>query len=447
MNVPCARLARRWCWQFCVLSAVLLVSQFPNAMATTFTHVNLHPEIQMYSYPAASSNGAGSVRDRAPTFGAYSGLDEKNSPVFFAGTGFDPSRRGSFLAITNTSEDVPAGLDPARYLVTSLRVETTLLGSLIYQPLNYVLPYDNTVDDSLVLTTVGDDDAGRPMEMYGLGFQGDYSTASFESAASDPKLFQLGDVRWKTYGAGDPEFDPAEPNAISPYQYFAVDADGRDAENAVYGGYSATEHGGVTAQFTPSPFAIGNLYDAPDTEASPGTLLENGDVFVFEPNLDDVGIVDYLQLNLAQGYLGFSFSSLHEPAGHEGTVPYPDFYLDDLDVGTNPNGAAPRFELSVTVLDPFAPGDFDRDRDIDDDDYHTWRNQVGNSVVIPGSDADGNADGIIDAADYVVWRKNLPGFSGTGSAHAAIPEPSAVLLAMMAGAFLGTVRRRFRQGS
>jgi hypothetical protein len=430
---------RSWLVAATATTLVVIAGAGPASFATTYIHVADHPEIQMWSYPAATANGAGSVRDRGPTFAAFSGLNEQHEPVFYEGDAYDPARRGSFIAITNTAANVPAGLDPARYQIDSIKVTTTLLGSLIYAPLGYVLHYDGTLDDSAALTSVaGDSDIGRPMEMYGIGWQGDYKTVSFQSGDADPSHFNLGDVRWKTYTPSDPEYDPATPNSISPYQYYAVDTNGADAENAVYGGYSATAAGNVTAQFTPTPFAVGKLYEPNGAEAAAGKLLANGDKFIYEPSLTNGGMVSYIQSSLSHGSLGFSFSSLHQPAEHEGTVPYPDFYLDDLDVGINPNGAAPRIELQVMVLDPFPVGDYDRDRDVDADDYAAWRVEYGSAAIPAGHGADGNGDGFVGPADYVIWRQNVAA-SGEGAEHAAkiVPEPGVVSLLVSICALVG----------
>ncbi|HEY4232336.1 MAG TPA: PEP-CTERM sorting domain-containing protein, partial [Lacipirellulaceae bacterium] len=53
--------------------------------------------------------------------------------------------------------------------------------------------------------------------------------------------------------------------------------------------------------------------------------------------------------------------------------------------------------------------------------------------------ADGNGDGIIDAGDYIVWRDHLGASVGSGagassSAVSAVPEPSTLLLGLMAAA-------------
>ena len=435
-----------------VWSAVCLsLTTLQTAAATDpILFLNEHPEIQMWSYPAGSANGPGSVRDRAPTFGAFSGFDEQTQQaVFFSGTGLDPSRRGSFIIAADTSADVPMGLAANRYHVESLRITATVLGSLVFPP-DFVLPYDNTIDDSIALTTGGGDDPGNPIELYGIGLQGDYDTIEF--TGTNPDALQLGSVRWRQYREGEEGFDPNLPladQAFAPYQFYAIDAAGRDAENSVVGGYSATEPSNTTDQFTPEPFAIGKLYNEQGVEYAPGINFSNGDVFVFEPDLTDERIMAYVQQSLAQGHLGFSMSSLHQPAGHTGAVPYPDFYLDDLDVGNNPDGAAPSIELTVTIRDELLPGDFDNSGYVDTLDYDLWRSQFGSS----GPAADGNLDGIVDIADYTVWRDNL----GTGTPPSgvlylgatSVPEPSAIqlasvlgLIAMCCGWFDSSIRAR-----
>lgn len=407
-------------------AALALAALACSGHAQAIMHTNEHPQIQMWSHPAGSANGAGAVRDRAPTFGGFSGADpDTGESVFYPGTGLDPSRRGSFIIASDTRGDVTPGLNPSRYQIDSLRVTTTLLGNLIYEPLGYVLEYDNTLDDAPSLTTGGGDDPGRPIEMYGIGLQGDYETIGFDSPDSD--ALNLGDVRWRPYREDEPGYDPEDPGALAPYQFFALDAQGRDAENSVAGGYSATEPDNATDPFTPTPFAIGKLYDDEGDELSPGALMESGDTFVFEPDLSHPGVLEYVQRSLSEGHLGFSFSSLHEPSGHTGTTPYPDFYLDDLDVGPNPDGAAPTIELQVTLLDQLVAGDYDGSGAVDQGDYQMWRSQYGSS----GPGADGAADGVVNAADYVLWRDQLHARGPAQASPVAVPTPSGQQLVMM----------------
>lgn len=409
-------------------SVVLLTSlALTPASAVTIAHDNPHPEIQMWSYPSGSANGAGAVRDRGAIFSSFSSTDlETGEPVFYREDGLSPSRRGTFLIATNTSSDIEPGLAPSRYQIESLRITVTLLGSLIYADGGMVLPYDNTLDSAESITIGSDDDAGHPIEMYGIGLQGDYETIGFETAPVD-NAFQLGDVRWRRYREGEAGYDPALPptsQATAPYQFFAVDAVGRDVENSINGGYSATEPSGETDRFTPTPFGIGKLYDSEGVERAPGSLTDTGDQFVFEPDLTNPGILSYLQNSLAAGHLGFSFSSMDQPAGHDGTIAYPDFYLDDLDIGYNSDGAAPRIELVVSILDPLQPGDFDGNSTVDADDYSLWKQQFGTA----GPEADGNGDGIVNLADYTMWRDNLSPAAIALSNSIAVPEPSSVFV-------------------
>jgi sugar lactone lactonase YvrE len=84
------------------------------------------------------------------------------------------------------------------------------------------------------------------------------------------------------------------------------------------------------------------------------------------------------------------------------------------------------------------PGDYDRDGDVDPDDYARWRSAYGGQVT-PLSSADGNGDGVIDAADYTVWRDNLPGV--VEMTASAAPEPAAALL-LLGGLVGGALGRR-----
>jgi hypothetical protein len=92
-----------------------------------------------------------------------------------------------------------------------------------------------------------------------------------------------------------------------------------------------------------------------------------------------------------------------------------------------------------------APGDYNRDGNVDQADFNLWRSTFGSQ-----SDprADGNQNGIIDAADYVVWRKHN-GTTGAGAfvltpvdfPAATVPEPPAILTVLSVAAVLVTVTR------
>jgi hypothetical protein len=79
----------------------------------------------------------------------------------------------------------------------------------------------------------------------------------------------------------------------------------------------------------------------------------------------------------------------------------------------------------ILTAGPPLAGDFNRDGQVDSDDYYEWRRLNGKTIaggILLGPD--GNADGRVDAADYVVWRKRA-GSAGVGSTSlTTVPEPS-----------------------
>lgn len=98
-------------------------------------------------------------------------------------------------------------------------------------------------------------------------------------------------------------------------------------------------------------------------------------------------------------------------------------------------GTDQKYGLAWWHGDPYIPGDFNGDGDVDGDDLSQWEEDYG---MNGGSDADGDGDS--DGDDFLVWQGNF----GTGvlSAATAVPEPDAGMLAMM-GLLLAVRRRRW----
>ena len=100
---------------------------------------------------------------------------------------------------------------------------------------------------------------------------------------------------------------------------------------------------------------------------------------------------------------------------------------------------------SVNLPPPAAPtGDYNENGIVDAADYVLWRKTLNQSVTA-GQNADGNANGTIDAPDYDFWRARfgniVPG-SGASLGPSAVPEPSAIVLALLAvGAFAARRKR------
>jgi hypothetical protein len=103
---------------------------------------------------------------------------------------------------------------------------------------------------------------------------------------------------------------------------------------------------------------------------------------------------------------------------------------------TNDVGAGFAFDLLFGNA-TFASADFDGDGDIDGNDLMVWQRNVGVGTTRATGDADGN--GMVNAADLTVWRDQFGFMASTAPATAAVPEPGAAVLCVMA---LACFRRR-----
>jgi hypothetical protein len=96
-------------------------------------------------------------------------------------------------------------------------------------------------------------------------------------------------------------------------------------------------------------------------------------------------------------------------------------------------------ELPTMPWSVLAPnsGDFDGDGDVDGGDFLTWQQQLGGTGDLS---ADGNGDDVVDADDLATWRQQF-GPTSQIAAGGAVPEPAAVLLALLGGLGLARFRR------
>lgn len=102
-------------------------------------------------------------------------------------------------------------------------------------------------------------------------------------------------------------------------------------------------------------------------------------------------------------------------------------------------------QLTTTGLVSVAlAGDYNNNGVVDAADYVAYRHSLGSTGT--GLAADGNANGVIDAGDFDMWRSHFGQAvgAGTGVGAAAVPEGSAVVLAVV-GAAISMLGRRGRR--
>jgi hypothetical protein len=274
------------------------------------------------------------ARGSASVYGAYGSYD-----YVAQGYDFDDRHAQVFLDFDTTSI-APPGHGAANYQVGPLSVR------LVVNENNAFL-YDPT-PDSLASFTGGepDSDLGRPLELFGVGYQGG-STAStfFENSPYITGTYQ------QTNGV----------NVIKGRRNaFALDFVGglpRDISNNVEEGFAV------------QPWAVGEIPGYADyfgelvsQPLSPGAAVPYDSVVTFQVNLSRPEVRAYVQQALNVGRLRFMVSSLKEysySAG--GGAPsgggFPSFYTKENFNHQPTNGVylAARLEADVTIQAPPVP--------------------------------------------------------------------------------------------
>ena len=328
--------------------------------------------LDRWMYPFNVSPG---TRIQAPTFGAV------------GSEGFD-ERDGQLVLAVNTAEfGIEPGLQPSQYRINSATLTLTeTFGGYRYDP-----TYDSytTYLDSRSALSKPDGDAGRPIELYGVGFRGDFTAFVFpDGISADPPGFGSA----SEFG-GD---------GTSSRNVFAADASGQDVSNNV----DALANG--EDGFDPTPFAVAKMF-LDEVELSPGDEVTARTSWVFEIDVENAAIQSYLANSLSAGQLGLTVSSMHETGVQGVGDPFPN-------PATSNHFA---FDGPVLLLDVTAGlvdrcGDFDRDGDIDSADRTKqtvgWTGAIaGDSGGATFADGDCDADGDVDTADQTGLIQNWTG--------------------------------------
>jgi MYXO-CTERM domain-containing protein len=91
--------------------------------------------------------------------------------------------------------------------------------------------------------------------------------------------------------------------------------------------------------------------------------------------------------------------------------------------------------MDISVLN-VPEGDYNFDGKVDGADLAVWKADLGSTTK---AEADGDGNGVVDGADLLVWQRSV-GQNLVAPSIAAVPEPAAATLALVAG--LGLLRRR-----
>lgn len=99
-----------------------------------------------------------------------------------------------------------------------------------------------------------------------------------------------------------------------------------------------------------------------------------------------------------------------------------------------PLGLGPAGLVFYPPLPDSRTGDFDADGDVDGADFLAWQNGFGIASGASRTQGDANADGDVDRFDLAVWKAQFGASGLASSTSSGVPEPSTVLLLIIAAA-------------
>ncbi|MBX3322041.1 MAG: hypothetical protein KF757_03520 [Phycisphaeraceae bacterium] len=294
------------------LTCAAFVALAPFAGAQVIETAWNQPDGDRWMYPF---NGTPGSRISAPTFAT------PNLPEF-------DNRDGQFILLFTTTGRVPTGLPLSSYRVISARVTATVANDrqFFYDP---TFDAVNTYRDENDPLYTSDNDIGRPIEIYPVGYRDGFSLANFTETSPYNVV-------------GNPFIDASD---IRVAFAAAVDANGNaiDISNNVRDGFEV------------SSLAIG-LADLPA-----GALVPADTTFTFDLTLCNPQTQRYFAEALTAGKLNLVISSLHgatfDPDIGPGDPLYPDFYTRDNPIAAF-FGLAPTLELVIRVG---SAGDYNAD--------------------------------------------------------------------------------------
>lgn len=341
------------------------------------------PRLDRWMYPFGDSTGS---RPAASTFTTlYSGF-----------TQFD-DRDAEFIVGFDSAPLVPRGFAPERYRIHTVKLtvrtaSTSPQDQFVYDPsidgvetfyysgsppVNPPLPVDPRF--------VADGDAGRPIEVFALGYRNNFSAENF----AENSLF--GSVTVEGRNAFPIDFGNPGQLVFS----------GRDVSN------------NVTQRFLAQPLAAGVARDAATgAEFAAGALVTNLARVEFSFGAQNnrelnAGEANYLRQAMSSGRLNLVISSLHPATAFgQGPVTYPVYRTKED--GTP--GTAPRLDLDVSLClgDVGSEGGSPAaDGFLDNNDFivfiSAFFDQNAAIADVGGEGAALGPDGVYDNNDFIVF--------------------------------------------
>lgn len=265
-------------FQRAVMALLVLGFQDRGVTAGEFRLAPPKPSLDRWVYPFNFQPG---TRPVAPTYGSF-------DPRF-------DTRDAEFMLGWDTGSSVETLAGPKRYLIRSARVTLTSVAPV---PPTKPFVYDPTYDSYTTYMTnpplaAVDSDPGRPVELFGVGFRGGFTTETFKE---DSAFGPLGPISGDTISIGT-------RNAYAA----VVGREGTLIDIANHVGQR--NPGWTNAPFEIAPWAVGST-----TQALPGEEVPDGAKVTFALDLGDPLILGYVQRALDEGRLRLMVSSL-SPAG------------------------------------------------------------------------------------------------------------------------------------
>jgi hypothetical protein len=335
---------------------------------------------------------------------------------FGPGTADSQARAGAFMLGFNTADQVLLA-EPEQYQIHSIRI------TLDYVDESRIVPYDPTHDTVENLIGNTDQDPGKPIELFGVGFGNEYTKLGIGPNNAAP-----------------PEFEESSSLVSNGgFNVFPLGDDGTGNFGNIFNssGGEGIYEGDELVEITREPWDAAPWAVGASAGLTPGAIIPPLAEFSFEVNLTLPGVLEYFQQNLSIGQVAVFISSLHSAAGHSGGSgeDFPAFHSKESQWVEFGLASPPTLEIDFTILpESNLPGDFDGDGDADDDDLSDWRASYGMS---PGGDADEDSD--TDGRDFLIWQRNYTG-SNPLISTAVVPEPTSLTVVIF-GIIMGLPSR------